>query len=81
MICMTHLGRLDSLVGGALRRNPFAPYVPCHRVIASDLALGGYCGEWGPGKKANHKLQLLASEGVTFDKKNRLQDLGALWRD
>lgn len=23
-------------VGGALRRNPFAPEVPCHRVISAD---------------------------------------------
>lgn len=27
-------------VGTALRKNPFAPKVPCHRVIASDLGLG-----------------------------------------
>ncbi|MAD87456.1 MAG: hypothetical protein CL912_31240 [Deltaproteobacteria bacterium] len=23
-------------VGGALRRNPFAPEVPCHRIICAD---------------------------------------------
>ncbi|KZV87319.1 DNA binding methylated-DNA--cysteine S-methyltransferase [Exidia glandulosa HHB12029] len=68
-------------VGGALRRNPFAPYIPCHRIIASDLKLGGYCGEWGPGQKANRKLELLSSEGVKFDKENRLKEKNALWRD
>ena len=31
-------------VGNALKKNPFAPYVPCHRVIASDGSLGGYSG-------------------------------------
>ncbi|ELU37363.1 actin [Rhizoctonia solani AG-1 IA] len=31
--------------------NPFAPHVPCHRVISSDLYIGGYCGEWGPQSK------------------------------
>lgn len=31
-------------VGNALNRNPYAPYVPCHRVIASDGSLGGYSG-------------------------------------
>ncbi len=31
-------------VGNALGRNPYAPYVPCHRVIASDGSLGGYSG-------------------------------------
>lgn len=33
-------------VGQALRRNPFAPQVPCHRVIASTLELGGFSGTW-----------------------------------
>ncbi|MDA3924899.1 MAG: MGMT family protein [Kiritimatiellae bacterium] len=27
-------------VGGALRHNPLAPEVPCHRVVASDLTIG-----------------------------------------
>jgi O-6-methylguanine DNA methyltransferase len=29
-------------VGGALRNNPFAPEVPCHRVIAADGFVGGF---------------------------------------
>jgi methylated-DNA-[protein]-cysteine S-methyltransferase len=29
-------------VGGALRANPFAPDVPCHRVVAADLGIGGF---------------------------------------
>ncbi|MFC1646095.1 methylated-DNA--[protein]-cysteine S-methyltransferase [Candidatus Omnitrophota bacterium] len=29
-------------VGTALKNNPFAPIVPCHRVIKSDGSLGGY---------------------------------------
>lgn len=29
-------------VGNALNKNPYAPYVPCHRVIASDGTLGGF---------------------------------------
>jgi O-6-methylguanine DNA methyltransferase len=29
-------------VGGALRNNPFAPEVPCHRVVASDGFVGGF---------------------------------------
>ncbi|KDN35375.1 hypothetical protein RSAG8_11649, partial [Rhizoctonia solani AG-8 WAC10335] len=64
-------------VGSALRKNPFAPYVPCHRVISSDLYLGGYCGEWGPqsktGTQYNRKLQFLRDEGVVFDEKGKLQ--------
>ena len=31
-------------VGNALHRNPFAPEVPCHRVIRRDGTLGGYLG-------------------------------------
>lgn len=31
-------------VGNALNRNPFAPVVPCHRVIKNDGSLGGFAG-------------------------------------
>ena len=31
-------------VGGVMASNPFAPIVPCHRVVMSDLTLGGYGG-------------------------------------
>jgi methylated-DNA-[protein]-cysteine S-methyltransferase len=34
-------------VGSALRNNPFAPFVSCHRIIASDHFIGGFCGQWG----------------------------------
>lgn len=30
----------------ALRRNPFAPDVPCHRVVSSSLQIGGFNGTW-----------------------------------
>lgn len=52
-------------VGQALRRNPFAPEVPCHRVISSSLASGGYAGKVG-GEKLAWKLKLLRDEGVKF---------------
>ena len=29
-------------VGQAMHKNPYAPKVPCHRVIASDGSLGGF---------------------------------------
>ncbi|MGC8728715.1 MAG: methylated-DNA--[protein]-cysteine S-methyltransferase [Elusimicrobiales bacterium] len=35
----------------ALKRNPFAPYVPCHRVIRSDGTIGGYSALGGAEKK------------------------------
>lgn len=52
-------------VGQALRVNPFAPRVPCHRVIASDLTPGGFHGARG-GPELKRKLRLLAREGVRF---------------
>lgn len=52
-------------VGQALKRNPYAPKVPCHRVIASDLTPGGFMGRNG-GAAMRRKLDLLAAEGVRF---------------
>ena len=52
-------------VGQALKRNPYAPKTPCHRVIASDLTLGGFMGRRG-GAAGRRKLDLLAKEGVRF---------------
>jgi methylated-DNA-[protein]-cysteine S-methyltransferase len=52
-------------VGQALRRNPFAPKVPCHRVIASSLTIGGFGGE-RDGAEIKRKLRLLDEEGVRF---------------
>lgn len=46
-------------VGNALNKNPYAPKVPCHRVVCSDGSLGGFAG--GLSKK----IRLLRSEGVT----------------
>ena len=38
-------------VGQALKRNPFAPRVPCHRVVRSDGSLGGYSAAGGLRRK------------------------------
>jgi len=64
-------------VGQALKRNPFAPRVPCHRVIASDLTLGGFQGET-TGRSIARKRRLLRAEGVTFAA-GRLADAGRLF--
>ena len=53
-------------VGQALKRNPYAPKVPCHRVIASDLTPGGFMGR-REGSALRRKLDLLAKEGVRFN--------------
>ena len=59
--------RSPRAIGQALRVNPFAPDVPCHRVIASDLTPGGFQGK-ASGHALTKKLRLLAAEGVTFTK-------------
>jgi O-6-methylguanine DNA methyltransferase len=43
-------------VGNVMASNPFAPIVPCHRVVSSDFTLGGYGGGLGV------KLELLVRE-------------------
>lgn len=65
-------------VGQALRRNPYAPEVPCHRVIRSDLTLGGFSGK-SKGTAVVRKKQLLREEGVTFHS-GRLASLDRLIR-
>ncbi|GAA5953700.1 hypothetical protein JCM3765_006941 [Sporobolomyces pararoseus] len=39
-------------VGSALRNNPFAPFVPCHRIIATNGYIGGFSGEWNKPQKS-----------------------------
>ncbi len=53
--------RSAQAVGQALRRNPFAPEVPCHRVVAADGSLGGYNGR-REGEQLLRKRQLLDAE-------------------
>jgi len=47
-------------VGVALSHNPFAPIVPCHRVVAANGNLGGYSAPGG----ASTKRRLLELEGA-----------------
>lgn len=53
--------RSAQAIGQALKRNPFAPEVPCHRVIASDGSIGGFHGE-REGSMIEKKRALLAKE-------------------
>ncbi|MDF1853254.1 MAG: MGMT family protein [Verrucomicrobiales bacterium] len=52
-------------IGQALRRNPFAPETPCHRVVSRDLSIGGFYGT-SEGEPIERKRRLLEREGVTF---------------
>ena len=47
-------------VANACAKNPYAPNIPCHRVIRSDGCLGGYSGCGGVAQK----LKLLRTEKV-----------------
>ena len=84
--CVTTYGSLAQRVGcgsaqaegGALRANPFAPDVPCHRVVAADLAVGGFCG-CREGDPILRKIALLKSEGVPVDRAGKLSDRRFVW--
>ncbi|KAJ6133100.1 hypothetical protein N7471_008315 [Penicillium samsonianum] len=70
----TYLGSSARAVGNAMRTNPFAPEVPCHRVLAADGSLGGYKGEW---KVDGHK----AGGGFCEEKRLRLEEEGVVFLD
>jgi methylated-DNA-[protein]-cysteine S-methyltransferase len=53
--------RSAQAVGQALKRNPFAPEVPCHRVVAADGSMGGYFGK-REGEMIERKRKLLNEE-------------------
>jgi methylated-DNA-[protein]-cysteine S-methyltransferase len=59
-------------VGQALRKNPFAPEVPCHRVVRSDGSLGGFFGR-SSSDALDQKRRLLENEGIDFDTRGRVQ--------
>lgn len=63
------LGSSARAVGGAMRRNPFAPHVPCHRCVCADGSLGGFNGRMRNPKKE----RMLRAEGVRFEKSGTVE--------
>jgi len=61
----------NQAVGQALKRNPYAPEVPCHRVVRTDLTLGGFAGQT-QGKEIIRKTKMLSEEGVALDDTGRV---------
>ncbi len=59
-------------VGNVMASNPFAPIVPCHRVVKSDFTLGGY----GGGLKV--KLEFLTREKKGFSSSKEVEVNGRL---
>lgn len=62
-------------VGAFMKKNPYAPTVPCHRVVGSDGSLTGFSG----GKGIITKKKMLVSEGVSFIN-NKVNLLVSLWK-
>ena len=61
-------------VGQAMRCNPYAPIVPCHRVVKSDGSIGGFSGSIKPNsKEVKKKIRMLRREGVEI-KMNKIID-------
>ena len=51
-------------VASACGKNPYAPEIPCHRVVRKDGGLGGYSAKGGIKRKKN----MLIKEGHKFIK-------------
>ncbi len=50
-------------VGNAMNKNPYAPKIPCHRVINSNGNLGGFASG------LREKIKLLKQEGIEINNK------------
>jgi len=50
-------------VANACGKNPYAPLIPCHRVIKSDFKIGGYSGVGG----IKTKIKLLKKEKIDIN--------------
>ena len=60
-------------VGSAMRKNPFAPKVPCHRVVNSNGTVGNYSAPGGVKKK----MGMLRKEGgIIINRKIDLKKFG-----
>ena len=61
-------------VGQAMRCNPYAPKVPCHRVVSSDGSIGGFSGNKNSNsKEVKRKIRMLNKESIKI-KNNRIVD-------
>jgi methylated-DNA-[protein]-cysteine S-methyltransferase len=71
---VTSYGAIAKVAGGSARSvgrvqasNPFPLLIPCHRVVRSDLSIGGY----GYGKKV--KLEILRREEKGYEESTELE--------
>jgi methylated-DNA-[protein]-cysteine S-methyltransferase len=61
-------------VGSLMHVNPYAPVVPCHRVVHKDGRIGGF----GDKRGVARKIELLAAEGVMV-KDGRVRDFDKVY--
>ncbi|MBT0159685.1 methylated-DNA--[protein]-cysteine S-methyltransferase [Candidatus Bathyarchaeota archaeon A05DMB-2] len=57
-------------VGNVMARNPFAPIVPCHRVVSAAFGLGGY----GGGLDMKHAFLVREKRGFTAPRSIQVGD-------
>ncbi len=63
-------------IGQFMKRNPYAPGVPCHRVVAAGGTIGGFMGKTD-GREIAKKIRLLQSEGVRI-RNHRVVDFASV---
>ena len=56
-------------IGQALKRNPYAPKVPCHRVVKTNGTIGGFMGKT-KGSEITKKINILSKEGISVKNNN-----------
>jgi methylated-DNA-[protein]-cysteine S-methyltransferase len=58
-----------------LKMNPYAPTVPCHRVVATSRRIGGFQGHSDPLSPAlSRKVEMLRAEGVLFEANGKINE-------
>ncbi len=53
-------------IGQIMHHNPYAPQIPCHRVVRSDGTIGGFMGKTKDAK-IERKIKLLSQEGIKIN--------------
>jgi len=71
------VGGSPRAVGRVMATNPFAPIVPCHRVVCSDFSLGGFGGGFGAGVEMKREILKREDRGYREPAKLRVNG-GAL---
>jgi len=55
-------------IGTAMKVNPYAPIVPCHRVVKNNGSVGFFKGK-KEGKAITEKINMLKKEGIVIKEK------------